>query len=91
MAVVSRTDEMNMIASGIYPYLALSVNPCRGLTDLLRPMGGRKFAQHPVGADAHIGPLGSYEFAEEFCKNSIFRGRTESSASTGDEKIETLM
>ena len=39
----------------------------------------------------HIGPLGSYEFAEEFCKNSIFRGRTESSASTGDEKIETLM
>ena len=44
-----------------------------------------------VGADAHIGPLGSYEFAEEFCKNSIFRGRTESSASRGDEKIETLM
>ena len=28
-------------------------------------MGGRKFAQHPVGADAHIGPLGSYEFAED--------------------------
>ena len=50
IAVVSRTEEMNMIASGIYPYLALSVIPCRGLTDLLRPMGGRKFAQHPVGA-----------------------------------------
>ena len=31
-------------------------------------MGGRKFAQHPVGADAHIGPLGSYEFAEDFRK-----------------------
>ena len=35
------------------------------MTDLLRPMGGRKFAQHPVGADAHNGPLGSYEFAED--------------------------
>ena len=23
-----------------------------------------------VGADAHIGPLGSYEFAADFCKNA---------------------
>ena len=25
--------------------------------------------QGPVGADAHIGPLGSYEFSEDFRKN----------------------
>ena len=36
---------------------------------LLRPMDDRNFAQHPVGADAHIGPLGSYEFAEDYRKN----------------------
>ena len=64
---------------------------CVGADASVRPMSSREFSQYPVGADAHIGPLGSYEFAEEFCKNSIFRGRTESSASTGDEKIEPLM
>ena len=30
---------------------------------------GREFAQHPVGADAHIGPLGSNEFAAASRKN----------------------
>ena len=25
-----------------------------------------------VGADAHIGPLGSYEFAEDYRKNGVF-------------------
>ena len=29
----------------------------------LCPMGNRKFVPNPVGADAHIGPLGSCEFA----------------------------
>ena len=35
-------------------------------------MGNRKFVPHPVGADAHIGPLGSCEFAEDFRKNGAF-------------------
>ena len=29
---------------------------------------GREFAQHPVGADAHIGPLRNSEFAADFRK-----------------------
>ena len=32
-------------------------------------MSSRKFSQYSVGADAHIGPLGSYEFAADFRKN----------------------
>ena len=39
-----------------------------------------------VGADAHIGPLGSYEFAEEYRKTGISCGRTESSAPTGESE-----
>ena len=35
-------------------------------------MGNRKFVPHPVGADAHIGPLGSCEFAEDSRKNGAF-------------------
>ena len=38
----------------------------------LCPMGNRKFVPHPVGADAHIGPLGSCEFAEASRKNGAF-------------------
>ena len=40
-----------------------------------------------VGADAHIGPLGSNEFAEDFHKDSAICGRTESSAPTGITKV----
>ena len=40
---------------------------------LLRPLGSCKSAQCPVGADAHIGPLGSYEFAEDFHKTGVCR------------------
>ena len=40
----------------------------------LCPMGNRKFVPHPVGADAHIGPLGSYEFAEDFRKTAYSAG-----------------
>ena len=32
-------------------------------------MSSREFSQYSVGADAHIGPLGSYEFAADFRKN----------------------
>ena len=39
---------------------------------LLRPLGSCKSAQCPVGADAHIGPLGSYEFATDFRKSGTF-------------------
>ena len=35
-------------------------------------MGNRKFVPHPVGADAHIGPLESCEFAEDSRKNGAF-------------------
>ena len=35
-----------------------------------------------VGADAHIGPLGINEFAENYRKIAAFCGRTESSAPT---------
>ena len=35
-------------------------------------MGNRKSVPHPVGADAHIGPLGSYEFAEDSRENGAF-------------------
>ena len=43
---------------------------------LLRPLGSCKSAQCPVGADAHIGPLGSYEFATDFRKKRyILPGR----------------
>ena len=38
----------------------------------LCPMGNRKFVPHPVGADAHIGPLESCEFAEDPRKNGAF-------------------
>ena len=38
----------------------------------LCPMGNRKFVPHPVGADAHIGPLESCEFAEYSRKNGAF-------------------
>ena len=38
----------------------------------LCPMGNRKFVPHPVGADAHIGPLESCEFAEDSRKNGAF-------------------
>ena len=38
----------------------------------LCPMGNRKFVPHPVGADAHIGPLESCEFAEDSHKNGAF-------------------
>ena len=31
-----------------------------------------RIRRSPVGADAHIGPLGSYEFAEDFHKNGAF-------------------
>ena len=40
-----------------------------------------------VGADAHIGPLGSNEFAEDFHKDSAICGRTETSAPTGITKV----
>ena len=33
-------------------------------------MGNRKFVPHPVGADAHIGPFGSCEFAENLVKKT---------------------
>ena len=33
-------------------------------------MSSREFSQYSVGADAYIGPLGSYEFAEDYRKNS---------------------
>ena len=39
---------------------------------LLRPLGSRRFAQHTVGADAYIGPLGSFEFAADFHKIGAF-------------------
>lgn len=32
----------------------------------------RVFAQYPVEADAHIGPLESYEFSADFRKNGVF-------------------
>jgi len=32
----------------------------------------QSFSSSFVGADAHIGPLGSYEFAEDFHKNGAF-------------------
>jgi len=32
-------------------------------------MSSREFPQHSVGADAHIGPLESCEFPEDFRKN----------------------
>ena len=35
-------------------------------------MGNRKFVPHPVGADAHIGPLESCEFAVVFHKKRLF-------------------
>ena len=38
----------------------------------LCPMGNRKFVPHPVGADAHIGPLESCDFAEDSRKNVAF-------------------
>ena len=40
----------------------------------LCPMGNRKFVPHPVGTDAHIGPLESCEFAEDSRKNGAFCG-----------------
>ena len=47
----------------------------------------REFTANPyvltpfvVGADAHIGPLGINEFAENYRKIAAFCGRTESSA-----------
>ena len=49
--------------------------PCRALQQgaaLLYPMGSREFSQRSVGADAYIGPLGSYEFAGDFRKNGAF-------------------
>ena len=49
----------------------------------------REFTANPyvltpfvVGADAHIGPLGINEFAENYRKIAAFCGRTESSAPT---------
>ena len=41
----------------------------QGRTPLVRPMSSHKFSQCSVGADAHIGPSGSYEFAADFRKN----------------------
>ena len=35
----------------------------------VRPMSSREFSQYSVGADAYIGPLGSYEFAADSHKN----------------------
>ena len=35
-------------------------------------MGNRKFVPHPVGADAHIGPLESCEFAVDLREYSAF-------------------
>ena len=35
----------------------------------VRLMSSREFSQCSVGADAHIGPLGSCEFAADFRKN----------------------
>ena len=43
-------------------------------------------AHSAVGADAHIGPLGSHEFAEDFHKTGAFCGRTGSSAPTGESE-----
>ena len=49
----------------------------------------REFTANPyvltpfvVGAEAHIGPLGINEFAENYRKIAAFCGRTESSAPT---------
>jgi len=39
-----------------------------------------------VGADAHIGPVGSCEFAEDSRKTGISCGRTESCAPTGESE-----
>ena len=53
----------------------------------------REFTANPyvltpfvVGADAHIGPLGINEFAENYRKIAAFCGRTESSAPTESAK-----
>ncbi len=43
-----------------------SVTKDVGADDSVRPMRSREFLQYSVGADALIGPHGSYEFAADF-------------------------
>ena len=38
----------------------------------VRSMSSREFLQYSVGADALIGPPGSYEFAADYRKNGAF-------------------
>ena len=37
-----------------------------------KSVGAQALAFFTVGADAHIGPLGSCEFAEDYRKNGVF-------------------
>ena len=44
----------------------------REISFAFRICGTVRIRRSPVGADAHIGPLGSCDFAEDFRKTDIF-------------------
>ncbi len=57
---------LRLSKTGVPLILMQDFKACVGADASVRPMSSREFSQYPVGADAHIGPLRSCGFAEEY-------------------------